>query len=182
MNTLRVGVGFVVVLMSRVATVGAATDAASATVSATIPLRAELELTRDANSVTRFTAEQVVFDRVDDQDGLPDGNPLFMYAPYRSETGKNWHLADIAANGASMELTADVTGTAGPKDLKDILDLFFGGFFGSDGSQKGGTSGDWEPVDSFSRILNEPFIGVAPLNYRLRLSGVPAGTYNGTVT
>ena len=164
--------------------VEAATATAQTSVTASVAPRTELTLTRDTNSVTRGTTTQVVFDRYDDKDGQADGNAQFMYAPYRSETGKNWHLVDMLANGSSMTLTADVTGTAGTVPLASIMDAFFGGFYGSDGSFSGGTSGAWELLDTFSRTLNKPFDGIAPMNYRLRLAGVPASAaaYTGQVT
>lgn len=161
----------------------AETDTATVTVTATVPSRVNLAITRAANSSTRGSADQILFDLLDSEDaGVTNPNAGFMYAPYRSEIGKNWHLANIQANGSSMTLTADVTGTAGPRPLAEVLDTFFGGLFASDGSDKGGKSSDWELLDTFARTLNEPFSGEAPFNYRLRLAGVPAGTYGGTVT
>lgn len=161
---------------------GALTDSEPITISAQMPLRAQLDLVRDGNSVTRFSAGEVVFNRFDDQDGQADGSADFMYSPYRSETGKNWHLAKIVANGSTLTLTADVTGTAGTTPLATIMDVFFGGFFESDGNAKGGASGNWELLDTFTRTLNEPFSGTAPLSYRLRVRGVTAGTHSGTIT
>jgi len=162
----------------------AETVSQSATVTANVTPRAELALTRDDNSVTRFTASEVVFDRVDDQDGQADGDANFMYAPYRSETGKNWHLAQILSNGSTMTLTASVAGVAGTVPLADIMNVFFGGFFNSHGGFSGGTSGDWELLDTFSRTLNQPFTGVAPLNYQLLIGTVPssASPYTGNIT
>lgn len=172
-----------VLLSTSAVPVWAAQDTATASVSATLPLRATLELTRDDNSVTRGSATTIRFDRVDDADvGVENPNPLFMYAPYRSEEGKNWHLADIVATGSSMTLTANVTGTAGGVNLSDIMDVFMGGFFHLNESGKGGKSTDWELLDTFERTLNEPFIGIAPFNYRLRIEQAPAGTYSGVVT
>lgn len=164
----------------------ALTDTVDVGVSATVPLRAEISIIRDANSVTRGTATgvPVVFDRYDDQDGQTDGSAFFMYAPYRSETNQNWHLANIVANGSSMDLTASVTGTAGGADLADILDVFCGGFFEPvpPPNSKGGASTDWELLNGFSRHYDEPIIATAPFNYRLRLQGVAAGTHSGNIT
>ena len=179
---VRSGLGLALVLVAQAAPSWAATDTAVATVTGNMTLRAELSLIRDALSVTRFTAGEVVFDRFDDNDGQVDGSPDFMYAPYRSEVGNNWHLTDITANGSSMTLSADVTGLAGSTPLANILDVFFGGFFERDGNSKGGASGDWEPADTFTRTLAEPFSGTAPFNYRLRVRGVTAGTHTGTIT
>ena len=162
----------------------ALTDTESVGVSAIMPLRAEISMIRDANSVTRGSLSTVLFNRYDDQDGQPDGNALFMYTPYRSETGNNWHLANIVANGSTMTLTADVTGSAGTTPLADILDVFCGGFFEPflPPNEKGGKSIDWELLDTFERSFNEPLTATAPFNYRLRLRGVVAGTHSGTIT
>jgi len=166
-----------------VAPASALTDTASTDVTADVPLRADLALVRDDNSQDReLDPEQILFDRYDDQDGLPDGNPHFMYAPYRSEEGLNWHLLSIVANGESMTLTADVTGSAGDVDLLDIMDVYSGGFYEVDGNPKGGESGDWELLDTFERELLEPFAGTLPLGYRLRVRSVVAGTHVGNVT
>ena len=161
----------------------ALTDTENVGVSAIIPLRSEISIIRDANSVTRGSLSTVLLNRYDDQDGQPDGNALFMYAPYRSETGKNWHLASIIANGSTMTLSADVTGSAGTTPLADILDVFCGGFFEPflPPNEKGGKSTDWELLDTFERSFNEPLTATAPFNYRLRLRGVVAGTHSGAV-
>ena len=60
--------------------------------------------------------------------------------------------------------------------------VFTGGFFESDGNPKGGESSDWELLQGFTRELSEPFFGILPMNYRLRVRGVTAGTHTGTVT
>ena len=161
--------------------VRALTATASTVVTVTMPLRAELDIIRDPNSVTRGAVDEVLFDKIDDQDEQADGSPDFMYAPYRSEVGKNWHLAQIVANGSTMTLSAAVVSN-GATDVAAILDVFFGGFFESDGNSKGGASGDWELLNGFTRILNEPFSGTAPFNYRLRIRGVPGGTHTANVT
>ena len=162
----------------------ALSDTASVTVSADLPQRAELDIIRDLNSVGREDAGTVVFDKTDDTDGQANGDSNFMYAPYRSEVRKNWHLAKILSNGKKLTLTASVTGAIAGTSTKlaDILDVFFGGFFETDGNSKGGKSGDWELLSTFKRELQEPFTGSAPFNYRLRLRGVPAGTYSGNIT
>ena len=164
----------------------AATATASASVFANVATRTVMTLDRDDNSVkTRGSATQVLFDRYDDQDpGVVEPNAGFMYAPYRSETGKNWHLAQILANGSSMTLTAGVTGTAGSTPIADVLFVFTGGFFEPGGSTPiaGTKSIDWERLSTFTRTLNRPFIGTAPFNYRLSVSGIPGGTYAGNVT
>jgi hypothetical protein len=169
--------------------VQAATSTASASVTANIATRASATLTRDTNSVTRFSASQIVFDRFDDQDpGVTDGNAGFMYAPYRSETGKNWHLVQIIANGSSMTLTASTSTPA----LASVLRCWTGGFFTSGATQPiAGTAtvddgnpktDDWEPVQGFSRTLNQAFTGTVPFNYRLTVAGLSAGTHTGSVT
>lgn len=155
----------------------------TASVTANVTLRAELSLVRDVNSVGRGSATSVVFDKFDDKD-MPNGSSIHMYAPYRSESGQNWHLTSIIANGSAMTLSASMTGNAGQTPMANIMDVFFGGFFRTDGSSAGGASGDWELLNTFTRTLNEPFAGTAPFNYRLRLLGVPASStsYAGQIT
>lgn len=183
MFTQRLGIGVLVSVMSMTALpVWAATTTATSSVTASIPARAELTVTRDTNSVTRGSASDIVFDRYDDQDGQPDGNANFMYAPYRSETGKNWHIAKIVSNGSTMTLSADVSGTIGGAPAASVLEVFFGGLFHSNGSDKGGKSGDWENLDTFTRTLNESFNGVGPFNYRLKASDVSSGSYAAQIT
>lgn len=163
---------------------GAATaPPVTATVTANVPIRAELALIRDTGSVTRGSVSSILFDKYDDKD-VPGGSAIHMYAPYRSETGKNWHVAQIIGNGTTMTLGATVTGAAGTTPLANIMDTFFGGFFRIDGSNAGGASGDWELLNGFTRTLNEPFVGSAPFNYRLRLFLVPGSStpYTGQVT
>ncbi len=165
--------------------VWAATTTATVTVSANIPSRAELKLERDPNSVARFAASQLVFDRVDDQDpGVAGPNANFMYAPYRSETGKNWHVVRILSNASRLTLTASVTGSAGGGSLADILNVFSGGFFaeGSSSPLSGTKSGDWEPLNGFTRNVEQAFTGTVPMNYRLDIAGIGAGTYSGNIT
>ena len=179
-------VALTVTMVGGLAPAWAATSTATATVAANVPARAELSLTRDTGSVTRYSASQLVFDRYDDQDGQPDGSPNYMYAPYRSDTGKNWHVASIIANGASMTLTAAVSGTVGSTPLASILSTFCGGLFDANGTPgvplSGTKSTIWEPINGFTRTLNRPFIGTAPFNYRLNVTGLTAGTYSGQVT
>ncbi len=179
-------IALAVAMVGGLAPAWAATSTVTATVAANVPARAELALTRDSGSVTRYSASQVVFDRYDDQDGQTDGSANFMYAPYRSDTGKSWHVASIIANGASMTLTAAVSGTVGATPLSSIMNLFCGGFFDSNGTPgtplPGTKSTTWEPVNGFTRTINRPFVGTAPFNYQLNVTGVTAGTYSGQVT
>ena len=173
------------ILVSSPLSVWAVTSTANATVSATVTQRASVTLMRDVNSVTRFSAGTVVFDRMDDQDGaVTNPNPGFMYAPYRSETGKNWHLASILANGSSLTLTANVSGTVGSTPLANVISVFCGGFFVASATTPiaGTPSSDWEPLNAFTRTVNQPFTGTVPFNYRLNISGAPAGTYAGSIT
>lgn len=173
-----------VILAWSPASAWAETSTATTAVSANVPARASLALTRDSNSVTRFSASQLVFDRYDDQDGQTDGNSGFMYAPYRSETGKNWHVTDMIANGSTMTLSATATGTVGPTPLADVLKLWCGGFFaaGAITPLDGTESTAWEKADGFTRTVNQTFTGTAPFNYQLNVSGVTSGTYSGSVT
>ena len=112
----------------------------SAQVSATVPVRAEITLIKDLNSIST-AAGTITFSTFDDKD-MVGGSPIHMYAPVRSLTGKNWHVANIVANGATTTLTADVTGGTAAVQLLNIMDLFFGGFFRTDGTSAGGTSVD----------------------------------------
>ena len=174
-----------VLLLAAPLSVEAASSTASATVSAQLIARASLALKKDDNSVTRFSASQVVFDRYDDQDpGVTNPNAGFMYAPYRSEVGQNWHVADIIANGSSMTLTASVTGSVGNTPLATLLKVWCGGFFppGSTTPISGTASTTWESLNSFSRTLQQTFIGTTPFNYQLNVSSAGAGTYSGNVT
>lgn len=187
-QALKVGLVLSLVTMSSPITAFALTSTASTTVSANVAARASVTLERDSNSVTRFTATQVTFDRYDDQDpGVTQPNSGFMYAPYRSEVGKNWHLARMFSNGTTMTLTAAVTGTVGTTPLSTILQCFCGGFF-EDGAAvgtpalAGTTSADWENVQGFTRTVSRPFAGITPFNYRLTVRGVRSGTYTGTIT
>ena len=166
----------------------AATQQAAATVSATVPSRSDVALARDASSVTRGSPSQLVFDRYDDQDGQSDGNPGFMYAPYRSETSKNWHIARIAANGSSLTLTVTTTGTIGSSPIADRLKIFCGGFFAAGATDPiAGTKtpeNTWDSLagSGFSRSLSQSFNGTVPFSYQLNVSGISSGTYAGTVT
>ncbi len=184
---VRLGVALSFLMAPWSTPVWAATATASATVSATLASRASLTLTRGSSSVTRGSAATVVFDKPDDQD-VTGGSGAFMYAPYRSEssvgTGKNWHSASIVANGTSMTLSATVSGTAGSTPLSSIMDVFVGGFFESGATSEiaGTKSADWQPLNTYSKTLSQPFIGTVSFNYRLRIGTISAGTYAGTVT
>jgi hypothetical protein len=163
----------------------AGTSTATATVSATVPAVTLVSLTRDSGSVSRGTATQIVFDRLDSQDNQgTSGNAGYMYAPYRSETGKNWHIANVTANGATMVLSMAVTGTAGTTPLSSILSVFCGGFWtpGATNELGGTKSTDWEFANGWQRSLSQPFTGTVPFNYRLTVTGLSAGTYNGSIT
>lgn len=173
-----------VILAWSPASAWAATSTATTTVSASVTARASLALTRDANSVTRFSASQLTFDRYDDQDGQTNGSSGFMYAPYRSETGKNWHVTDMIANGSTMTLSATATGTVGSRPLADVLKLWCGGFFAAGVTTPlGGTASTaWESANGFTRTVNQTFTGTAPFSYQLDVSGTTSGTYSGSVT
>lgn len=163
----------------------AAEAVVTASVSASVLEVVELELMRDGNSVDRGVPTQIVFDRYDDQDpGVSDPDVRYMYAPYRSERGNNWHILRILTNGPSMTLSASVTGAVGDRSMTERLRAFCGGFFaaGAGTPLSGTASTDWELLDGFSRSVNQPFEGVVPFSYRLEVSGVRAGRYSGTVT
>ena len=165
---------------------GAATTTTSATVSATVPSIATMTLGTDANSVTasRFSPGQIVFDRLDSQDGQATPDPNLMYAPYRSEAGKNWHVVSINSTDPTLSLTASVTGTVGSTPLASALNVFSGGFFatGATSPISGTPSTAWELLNGFSRSVNQTFNGIVPMSYRLNIAGVSAGTYSGNVT
>ncbi len=188
MRALRTSVAVAIAVVSTAAPAWAATITANASVQAVVPDSTAFTLEKDAaTSVPRFAADQIVFDRVDNQDpGVTGPSPDFMYAPYRSETGMNWHIGRINATGSSMTLSADVTGTAGSTPLANILSTFCGGFFPANGPPgvaiPGTPSTDWENLNTFTRTLNQSFSGVTSFNYRLSIAGIPAGTYNGQVT
>lgn len=172
----------------------AAESFAEATISATIPVVATISLARDANSVIRGSTSQVLFDRRDDLDpDVPEPNAGYMYAPYRSETNMNWHIANIIASGSSMILSARVTGTIGSTELSSVMRVWCGGFFtpgaktpitGTATTDDGKpATDDWEYLNGFRRPLGQPFVGTVPFNYRLDISGLPGGgPYSGTIT
>lgn len=200
MNTGRAGVRCALALaVAMTATPAwAATQTQVVSVSATVPSRTVFSVRKglpnglgQGGSSTRGSPSQVIFDRFDDQDQV-GGSPSDMYAPYRSETGKNWHVADIRVNGSSLTLSADVSGTVGNVPLANVLYVWCGGFFESgsttpipgtanvdDGNP---TTDDWRLLDSYQQTLNRSFIGEVPFNYRLSASGIPAGVYVGTIT
>lgn len=162
----------------------AATATTTASVSATIPSVTTVSLTRDSNSVTRGSATQILFDKRDDQD-MTGGDAGYMYAPYRSETGKNWHVASIAANGSTLSLDVSVTGTVGTTPLVNILKIWCGGFFtpGSSTPITGTNSTDWEWANGWQRTLSQPFTGTASFNYQLNIADITAGgPYSGNIT
>lgn len=190
MTALRVLVAGALAMSMGGSPAWAATATGTATVTTTVPIRANLALRRDpTGSVTRGTATTILFDKYDDQDtGVTSPSANFMYAPYRSEVGKNWHLAEILANGVSMTLSMDVTGTVGTLSLSSILHVFCGGYFpavtgtGTSTAIPGSASTDWELADTYTKTLNQTFNGVVPFNYRLTVTGVRATSYTGTVT
>lgn len=135
--------------------VWAETGTASVSVVADLPVIAEVTATLDANSACT-SASIVTFDNLDG---------LFSYQPPLGAEGANCFVLNITATGASTQLSAAVTGTINP----NMLSMWFGGFFAAfeGNNNKGGGSGSWEATQGFNRILNEPFIGVAPVNLRL---------------
>jgi hypothetical protein len=162
----------------------AGTSTASASVSATVPSVTTVSLARDTGSATRGSATSIVFDKLDSQDGT-GGDAGLMYAPYRTaETGKNWHIAKVAANGSTLTLAVAVTGSVGGTPLTSLLKLYCGGFFltGSSTFIDGTKSADWEFASGWQRTLNQAFIGTVPFNYQLNVSAVGTGSYTGTVT
>ena len=187
MNVLRKAGGlagaFALVVSPTIAWAASATTIPTITVTATIATTASISTDRDGNSDSVGTKDSILFDRLDINDGQVDGNPDFMYAPYRSKVGKNYHILRMFGNGGTTSLTAAVTGSVGAVALNTLLDVFCGGYFpNAGGGPVGGTpSLDWELLQTFSRSTG-PFFGIAPMNYRLRVAGVASGSYAGTVT
>ena len=181
MNALRTAsaTGLAVVLAligTPVRSWAASNTTAPLSVSATVDTHADISVVRDGNSVSRGTITSLLFDRLDLSDpGVTNPNASFMYAPYRSEVGKNWHVLNLFANGATTSLSADVAGSISGTLASTLLDVFFGGFFPEAGGGPLQASTDWELLDAFSRTLGV-FSGVSSLNYRLRVAGVPAST------
>ncbi len=163
----------------------AATATATATVSVTVASVCSISLSRDTNSsVTRGSATTILFDKRDDQD-MSGGDAGYMYAPYRSETGKNWHLASISANGSTTGLSASVTGDIGTTPIANILKLWCGGFYTPSSSTPitGTPSTDWEWANGWQRTLSSPFIGTVSFSYQLNISEIAAGgPYTGNIT
>lgn len=175
----------VIVLLLSPVSAWAATATAQATVSATVASVCSISITRDISSVTRGSAGTILFDKRDDQDRPGRGDPAYMYAPYQSETGKNWHVTQIAANGSTMSLSARVAGTVGTTPLANILQVWCAGFFatGGTGSIPDTPSTNWENANGWNRTLSQAFTGVVPFSYRLNITGIAAGgPYTGTIT
>lgn len=210
MNTLRrVARSALSVALAMSSTpVWAGTQIQTVSVSATVPSVSSFTLrttnTDGTVSNSKGVANQVRFDRVDSADQV-SGSDAFMYAPYRSQTNSNWHVADIKANGNSLTLSADVSGTVGNKPLAQVLYVWVGGFFetgskvpisgtatqgdpGEDGKCPADNNSDpdcdddWWLLDTYQQNLPRAFIGEVPFNYRLNISGIPAGTYTGQIT
>jgi len=191
MMKITTALALILVLVSTAA--WAAVDSISASVSATVASVCDVSLIRDDNSVARGSIAQIVFDKRDDVD-MTGGNAGFMYAPYRSEsvgnTGKNWHVAQIVANGSSsVVLSAAVSGSAGTKQLSDVMKVWCGGFFTPGattpitGTATSTTTG-WEWLNGWQRSLSRPFTGTVPFNYQLLIGELPGSTtpYTGSVT
>lgn len=164
----------------------AAQATAQASVSATIPSLTTIALDRDEKSTGRGSADTIIFDKRDDQDlGSGIGDAGFMYAPYRSEEGFNWHVAEIGANGSSLTLGVNVAGAIDQIPLSSVLKLWSGGFFrpGESVPISGTASTVWEFADGWQRQLNQPFTGTVPFVYQLNVSGLPSGgPFTGTIT
>lgn len=174
---LGIFVGFLV--LSWQGTAWQATSTATASFSAIVPSTLSLSLAKQTNSACT-NPEQVVFDKLDSND-VASGDPGYMYAPYRSLSGKNWHVAKMTANSSgtlTLKVDATLTGIS-----KDKLKVWFGGFYNSGSSTAipGTTSSDWEAIGS-TKSVTGPFVGECPLSYQLYVADVAAGTYSGTIT
>ncbi len=175
-RVMRAAVGVALWFSSSV-NVFAATVTATATVNATVPAMSNFSLTTDAGSAA--TDPLVInFDTLDSTD-MTGGSPNFEYAPKRSITGKNWHVANIASN-TPFTLTAQVTGTIGGQPAANVLSVFCGGLF-INGTNSGWASTNWEPLQGFSRTRTSGASGSASFNYRLDVTGVQPGTSSASV-
>lgn len=183
MNVLKkawaVGIAGALLLVVSPALSWASTAFVDVPVSVTIPITATLKVERDGTSSLRgaVNGTNILFDKLDSNDGQPDGNADFMYAPYRSEVNKNWHILRIFGNGANTSLTSTVSGTVGGVQLNTLLSVFCGGYFPvtGGGPLPGTRSPDaWELLATFNRNTG-PFQGVASMNYQLNVQGVAAG-------
>jgi hypothetical protein len=184
MTSLRLITAAMLMLVFGITTAAfAGTSTATATVSATIVSVTSVSLTRDTNSVTRGSTNMIVFDRLDSVDKV-GGDAGSMYAPYRSEENKNWHIANIVANGSTTTLAMATTGSVGTTPLSSILSVWSGGFFtpGATTPITGTASTVWEFANGWQRSLSQPFTGTVPFNYRLSVGGVSAGVYSGSIT
>lgn len=190
--------GVALALISAMLATPAWADSASAgaTVAADIATKTQIALYRSDNtgSANRGSPTLILFDKYDSDDVPPpplgDGDPRFMYAPYREgEKGLNWHAAAIFVN-RPWELRADVTGDVGGKPLKDVLNVWCGkeifDRYGEGPFDKFGCTGDqkdkWVFLNGFTWANSGPFVGNMYLNYRLDVEFVNAGEYAGTVT
>ncbi|GEM_PF-7127040 len=180
MHIVRSSLGIALAVMVGPLAAWAETTTTTATVTATVPSRASLALATDDNSIAT-SAATVAFNKYDDED-IAGGSASLMYAPYRSNRGKNWHILRLSANGSSMTLTASASGPVGSKNLAELLKVWFGGFCNADGDCSDGKSSDWEKLSTLSRSKSGAYSGVVPLNYQLDVSGVSANTYTGNIT
>lgn len=169
------------VLLGMVGTpwVQAATATATATITATIPTVITVALVKDINSGC-LTSSQIAFTTLDAQD-MPGGSLTHMYAPLRSQTGKNCFVVRIDTN-APFQLSTQVSGSSGSWEAASQMEVWAAGFFADDTTHKGGASTAWESLVAFKRAVSGGFSGVLPLNFRARIAGVVPGAYTGTVT
>ncbi len=181
MTALHYAVGLALLGTMGTPAAWAATATAAASVTATIPARTSLALALDSSSAGT-SATVVKFDKYDDVD-MTGGSPSLMYAPYRSLTNKNWHVASIIANGTSLTFSAAVSGTVGGKNLADVLKVFFGGFCNADNSSCPNKYTDYKQLSKLNETLTGAYSGNAPLTYQLDVSGVTSGTFaTGNIT
>lgn len=154
------------------------------TLDAEIPVTTTASVDRDAGSVTRGTPATILFDRLDSADpGVSGPSATTLYAPYRSEVGKNWHVLKLFGNTATTSLTTTVTGTISGIAAATRVFTFCGGLFPEAGGVVSGTpSTAWETLHGFTRSVG-PFLGSSSFNYKLDATGMVAGSYAGvTVT
>lgn len=191
MKNLKLIMGMLFLLLVCAPQTFAETSTATATVTASVPSVTLVSLARDTNSASRGSAVQILFDKLDSAD-MSGGNDGYMYAPYRSETNMNWHIAQVVANGATMVLSMTTDGSVGTTPLSSVLKVWCGGFFtpgattpitGTASADKTGQPGSgWEYANGFQRSLSQPFVGTVPFNYQLNVSGLASGSYSGGIT
>ena len=171
---------------------GVAQSALAVEATDTVDVQANIPPVTDLNFIAN-PAEQsvgqpnaVLFDTYDRTDCGTTGSWDFMYAPKRcANAGANWHAAEIFINSEGTFSAESVTGTVDGKNLSEILNIGFGGFFGTghngavvDNAGKLPDAQFWETATGWSRPIPTGFFsGKAYFLYRLNVAGLQANTY-----